>query len=61
VQAGLGHGEQIARFESASGAKNGRPIAVSVRVSPVMEGDGRIVGGPPTVEIPPCKRASAPS
>lgn len=29
VQARLGHGEQIARFESASTAKNGRSIAVS--------------------------------
>ncbi len=37
-------GEQIARFEYAGAARDGRLIEVSATVSPVKEGDGEIVG-----------------
>ena len=40
----LRQGEQIAQFDSVRIAKGGRSIDVSITVSPVREGDGRIVG-----------------
>ncbi len=40
----LQSGEQFPSFECAGVAKNGGPVEVSVTVSPVLEGDGRIVG-----------------
>ena len=40
----LQSGEQLPSFECAGIAKNGSPVEVSVTVSPVLEGDGRIAG-----------------
>ncbi|MBV1800399.1 sensor histidine kinase [Siccirubricoccus sp. G192] len=40
----LQQGERVAHFDSAKIDKDGRPIEVSVTVSPVKEGDGQIVG-----------------
>ena len=37
-------GEQLPSFECAGIAKSGSPVEVSVTVSPVLEGDGRIAG-----------------
>ncbi len=37
-------GERIAHFECARTAQDGRSVDISVTVSPVREGDGRIVG-----------------
>ena len=37
-------GEQLALFEYAGAARDGRPVEASVTVSPVREGDGRIAG-----------------
>ncbi len=44
VLAKLQQGEPIAHFESVRGAKDGRSIEVSVTISPVREGDGRVAG-----------------
>ena len=40
----LQSGEQFPSFECAGIAKGGSPVEVSVTVSPVLEGDGRIAG-----------------
>ena len=40
----LQHGEQLAMFEYAGTARDGRPVEASVTVSPVKGEDGRIVG-----------------
>ena len=40
----LGHGEPIPSFECSGTATDGRPVEVSVTVSPVREGDGRLAG-----------------
>jgi PAS domain S-box-containing protein len=40
----LEQGEQIARFESASVVPNGHSIALSVTISPIRDGDGRVAG-----------------
>ena len=40
----LEQGERIAQFDSARTAKDGRSVEVSVTISPIREGDGRIVG-----------------
>ena len=44
VLARLRQGEQIAHFDSTRIAKGGRPIEVSITISPVREGEGRIIG-----------------
>jgi two-component system CheB/CheR fusion protein len=44
ILARLERGERIAQFDSARTAKDGRSVEVSVTISPVREGDGRIVG-----------------
>ena len=44
VLARLEQGERIAQFDSARTGKDGRPVEVSVTISPVRESDGRIVG-----------------
>ena len=44
VLARLRRGEQIAHLDSTKVAKGGRAIEVSITISPVREGDGRIVG-----------------
>ncbi len=44
VVATLEKGQQVAHFDSSRTAKDGRPISVSITVSPVREADGRIVG-----------------
>ncbi|MGI4946929.1 MAG: sensor histidine kinase, partial [Janthinobacterium lividum] len=40
----LQHGEQLPLFECAGTTKNGELIEVSVTVSPILEGSGRIAG-----------------
>ncbi len=40
----LQSGEQLPSFECAGIAMNGSPVEVSVTVSPVLEGDGRLAG-----------------
>jgi two-component system, chemotaxis family, CheB/CheR fusion protein len=40
----LEQGEQIVRFESASVVPNGHSIALSVTISPIRDGDGRVAG-----------------
>jgi two-component system CheB/CheR fusion protein len=44
VLARLERGQRIAQFDGAWIAKEGRPVEVAVTISPVREGDGRIVG-----------------
>jgi signal transduction histidine kinase len=40
----LGRGERIDHFETVRVAKDGRPIDVSLTISPVHDGSGRVVG-----------------
>jgi PAS domain S-box-containing protein len=40
----LRHGENIDHFETIRQAKNGRRLNISLTVSPVRDGDGRIIG-----------------
>ncbi len=44
VLAKLEKGQQVAHFDSSRTAKDGRPIGVSITISPVREVDGRVVG-----------------
>ena len=44
MMARLHGGEQLALFEYAGAARDGRPIEASVTMSPVKEGDGQIIG-----------------
>jgi len=44
ILAGLGRGERIEHFETVRLAKNGRPVEVSLSVSPVRDREGRIIG-----------------
>jgi len=40
----VGRGERVANFESVRVAKDGRQVPVSLTVSPVMDGAGKVVG-----------------
>lgn len=44
ILARLQHGERIAQFDGIGVARDGRPLDVSVTISPVREADGRVVG-----------------
>jgi PAS domain S-box-containing protein len=44
VLARIGRGERVDHFETVRVAKDGRPVEVSITVSPVRDGDGRVVG-----------------
>ncbi|HYG64811.1 MAG TPA: PAS domain S-box protein, partial [Thermoanaerobaculia bacterium] len=44
ILARLARGEQIEHYETVRVAKNGRPIAISLTISPIRDSEGRIIG-----------------
>ena len=45
ILANIGDGQVVAPFDTVRLAKGGRPIELSVTISPIRDGGGRIVGG----------------
>ena len=55
----LGQGERVEHFETVRVAKGGRPIDISLTISPVRDRDGRVVGASKVRDVTQRKHADA--